>query len=46
MATKGSKGRGMLSTMPKQVYRPALIKVSNAAPNKGIPGPTQPKQPK
>lgn len=40
---KPSQGRGILSTMPKQVYRPALIKVSMAQPNKGIPGPTQPK---
>lgn len=46
MATKSNKGRGMLSTMPKQSYRPALVRVSNAAPNKGIPGPTQPKMPK
>lgn len=40
------KGKGMLSTMPTQKYRPALIRVSHAKPNKGIPGPTQPKMPK
>lgn len=43
---KSTKGKGMLSTMPTQKYRPALIRVSNAAPNKGIPGPTRPKMPK
>jgi hypothetical protein len=27
-------GRGMLSTMPKMIYRPALMKVSEAKANR------------
>lgn len=30
---KPSQGRGQLSTMPKQIYRPALTKVSQAKVN-------------
>lgn len=30
---KSSKGKGMLSTMPKQNYRPALVRVDNTKPD-------------
>ena len=30
---KPSQGRGMLSTMPKQIYRPALVRVDNQKPD-------------
>lgn len=30
---KSSKGRGQLSTMPVQKYRPALVRVDNTKPD-------------